>query len=122
MNAPRATTSGPLTTTPGVYESVPSLMNRFALSLVLAAGAFAQQAPRRIVSPEVLPDHRIAFRISAPKATEVVLRFSEGGPQSHPMTKGEDGVWSVTIGPLVTKVRPAFIAANQASAEKSRPV
>jgi enterochelin esterase family protein len=48
----------------------------------------------------VLPDHRITFRISAPKATEVGLRFSEGKPQSFPMKMDKDGVWSVTIGPV----------------------
>lgn len=75
-------------------------MKRFVLALGLAVAGVAQQAPRRIVSPEVLPDHRITFRISAPEATEAILRFSEGGPQSHPMSKGDDGVWSVTIGPV----------------------
>ncbi|HXB72564.1 MAG TPA: alpha/beta hydrolase-fold protein [Candidatus Acidoferrales bacterium] len=79
-------------------------MKRFAFAIGLAAAAFAQQAPRRIVSPEVLPDRRITFRVSAPKAVEAVLRFSEGGPQSHPMTKGEDGVWSVTIGPVEPEI------------------
>ncbi len=79
-------------------------MNRLVLAIGLAAAAFAQQAPRRIVSPEVLPDRRITFRVSAPKAAEAVLRFSEGAPQSHPMTKGEDGVWSVTIGPVEPEI------------------
>jgi enterochelin esterase family protein len=79
-------------------------MNRLALTLIFAGAAFAQQGTRRIVSPEVLPDHRITFRLGAPNAAEVVLRFSEGGPQSHPMTKGEDGVWSVTIGPVEPEI------------------
>ena len=79
-------------------------MSRLTLALVLAAAGFAQPGVRRIVSPEVLPDHRITFRISAPKATEVVLRFAEGSPQSHPMTRGEDGVWSVTIGPVEPEI------------------
>jgi enterochelin esterase-like enzyme len=79
-------------------------MNRFALAIAFAAAAFAQQGAPRIVSPEVLPDHRITFRVSAPKATEAILRFSEGGPQSHPMTKGEGGVWSVTIGPVEPEI------------------
>ncbi|HLK65131.1 MAG TPA: alpha/beta hydrolase-fold protein [Bryobacteraceae bacterium] len=78
-------------------------MNRFALALIFAAGAFAQGAPR-IVSPEVLPDHRITFRIGAPGATEVVLRFGEGTPQSHLMAKGEAGVWNVTIGPVEPEI------------------
>jgi len=79
-------------------------MKRFALAFACAAAAFAQPGARRMVSPEVLPDHRVTFRISAPKAAEVILRFSEGGPQSHPMTKGDDGVWSVTIGPVEPEI------------------
>ena len=79
-------------------------MNRLTMTLVLTAAAFAQQGARRIVSPEVLTDHRITFRVSAPKATEVVLRFGEGSPQSHPMTKGEEGVWSVTIPPVEPEI------------------
>jgi enterochelin esterase-like enzyme len=88
----------------GAYEIGASFVSRFTLGLILAAAAFGQQDPGRIVSPEVLPDHRITFRINAPKATEAVLRFSEGGPQLHPMTKGEDGVWSVTIGPFEPEI------------------
>ncbi len=72
-------------------------------ALVVAIVAFGQQ-PARVVSPEVLPDHRITFRISAPGAKEVGLRFSEGGPQVHPMTRGDDGVWSVTIGPVEPEI------------------
>ena len=82
-------------------------MNRLALTLVFAtATATAQPQPgaRRIVSPEVRRDHRVTFRIAAPKASEVQLRFSEGGPQLHPMTKGEDGVWTVTVGPLEPEI------------------
>ncbi|HTS24487.1 MAG TPA: alpha/beta hydrolase-fold protein [Bryobacteraceae bacterium] len=80
-------------------------MRKPLLALLIAAAAFGQQPnARRLVSPEVLPDHRITFRISAPKATEAVLRFGEGSPQSHTMTKGDDGVWSVTIGPIEPEI------------------
>jgi enterochelin esterase-like enzyme len=80
--------------------------------IILTIPSFAQQppaggrgaAPPRIVSPEVQPDRRITFRLSAPKATEVVLRFAEGEPQTHPMAKGENGVWSVTIGPVEPEI------------------
>ena len=82
------------------------ILSLAAVSAVSLALAQAQQPaaggapPRRLVSPEVQPDRKITFRIAAPKAAEVQLRFSEGGPQTHPMTKGDDGVWSVTIGPV----------------------
>jgi enterochelin esterase family protein len=43
------------------------------------------------------PDGRATVRLLAPKATEVRV----SGPAGNlPMVKGEDGVWSVTFGPL----------------------
>jgi len=54
-------------------------------------------APR---SPEILPDNRVTFRIAAPKALEVTLNGSWEGARGIPMTKDEEGVWSVTVGPL----------------------
>ena len=50
----------------------------------------------RPVTPEILPDHRVTFRVKAPKATEVALALNG----STPMTKAADGVWTVTVGPL----------------------
>ena len=52
-------------------------------------------------SPEVHPDRTVTFRLRAPQATAVelvgeVLR----GKYSQPMIKNDEGVWSVTIGPL----------------------
>lgn len=100
-------------------------MTRSTLVLLVAVATFAQQPPgtRRIVSPELLPDHRITFRVSAPKATEVILRFSEGGPKSHPMTKGEDGVWSVTIGPVEPEIYTySFLVDGTKTIDLSNPV
>jgi enterochelin esterase family protein len=77
---------------------------KIPLLLALAAVATAQPVAPRIVSPEVAADRRITFRMNAPKASEVVLRFSEGGPQSSPMKKDEHGVWSVTIGPVEPEI------------------
>jgi len=69
--------------------------------MALAAVLQAQPGARRIVSPEVdRATRKITFRISAPKAAEVVLRFGEGATKPHLMMKGEDGIWSVTIGPV----------------------
>jgi enterochelin esterase-like enzyme len=98
-------------------------MTRLAVLLALAAAASGQQPPRRIVSPEVLPDHRITFRISAPKATEVVLRFAEGAPQSHPMSKGDDGVWTVTIGPVEPEIYTySFLVDGTKTIDLANPV
>ena len=57
------------------------------------------QAPR-IVSPEIHPDKTVTFRLSAPKAEEVTLNGSWDGATNLPMTKGADGVWTTTVGPL----------------------
>jgi enterochelin esterase-like enzyme len=62
-----------------------------------------QQGPQ-VISPEVLPDRRITFRILAPKAESV--RVSAGDiPNLNQndraqMTKGTNGVWEVTVGPV----------------------
>jgi hypothetical protein len=47
------------------------------------SGAFAQQPPR-IVSPEVLPDGRVTFRLNAPKAGgRIQRRYRECGESSE---------------------------------------
>ncbi len=73
------------------------------LLIALAASALicAQPAapPKPILSPEVSADKRVTFRFRAPNAKEVFVNL-EGGPQRSPMTKGEDGIWTLTMGPL----------------------
>jgi enterochelin esterase family protein len=56
-------------------------------------------------SPEVHPDRTVTFRLRAPKATavELVGEVLQGKP-SQPMTKDNEGVWSVTIGPLPPEI------------------
>jgi enterochelin esterase family protein len=52
-----------------------------------------------LASPQVNPDKTFTLRFRAPNAKEVsVVGEIDGKP--HPMTKGDDGVWTVTIGPL----------------------
>jgi len=74
---------------------------------LLAAALFAQPPqPQRtptpndtLVSPEVAPDHRVTFRIYAPKASEVTLGgdFLTGRAK---LEKDEKGVWWFTSEPL----------------------
>ncbi|MCU1299509.1 MAG: putative esterase [Acidobacteriaceae bacterium] len=54
--------------------------------------------PKAIVSPEVLSDHRVTFRLRAPNAKDVVLELE--GAKPVPMQQDNQGVWSVTSGPL----------------------
>ncbi len=74
-----------------------------------AAAQAANQRPRlgpppgpQVVSPEVAEDGRVTFRILAPKA-EAVLLTGTDLPENNTgtaMTKGAEGVWEVTVGPL----------------------
>lgn len=78
-------------------------------ALGLASAAAPQQAGRgggtpapAFVSPEVLADRRVTFRIFAPRADEVRLAGSDI-PRNVPaalMAKADNGVWEVTVGPL----------------------
>lgn len=67
-------------------------------ALVLAAGA---QNPPTVVSPEIAKDSSVTFRLWAPKASTVELSGNWMGARPPvPFTKGDDGVWTVTIAPL----------------------
>ncbi len=70
-------------------------------ALAQAPPATARPATPMVVSPEVLPDHRVTFRIWAPEASDVMVRgdWMEGAT-TEKLAKGEDGVWSATVGPL----------------------
>jgi enterochelin esterase family protein len=57
-----------------------------------------------VKSPEVLPDNRVVFRIKAPKASEVSLSgewIAQGRGTGGKLEKDDQGIWSITIGPLV---------------------
>jgi hypothetical protein len=85
-----------------------------ALALVFFSITFAQQAPKQKqmpagftrspapVSPEIHADNRVTFRLSAPKAGEVTLsgEWMEGFGTSERMDRNDEGVWSITVGPL----------------------
>jgi len=77
-------------------------LSLIAIPVALAQLAFAQgrgAAPPPIISAEVKTDRTVTFRLRAPEATDVKVGgdFTQG---AQAMTKGEDGVWSVTLGPL----------------------
>jgi enterochelin esterase-like enzyme len=63
------------------------------------AGGRGAQGPR-VVSPEVLPDKTVTFRLRAPEAAKVVLNGSWENGTNIAMTKDDQGIWSVTVGPL----------------------
>jgi enterochelin esterase family protein len=69
------------------------------LPLFIAAGAFSQEQPAPVVSPEVHPDRRVTFRFRAPNLKDLSLDL-EGARKPFPMQRDEQGVWSITTEPL----------------------
>jgi enterochelin esterase family protein len=83
-----------------------------AACLCLAALVAAAMAPSRagaqtlnfapaVQSPVVSADGRVTLRLKAPNAQSVMVRRG-GAPQA--MTKGPDGVWSITTEPLAPNI------------------
>jgi len=76
-----------------------------ALSLLLTPVSWAQFGPPpgpHVTSPEVTADNRIIFRVYAPEAHAVKLISTDipDNMQGAAMNRDDDGVWSVTMGPL----------------------
>jgi enterochelin esterase-like enzyme len=73
-------------------------------TFILTSAAHAQMPARgpQVISPEVSAERKITFRIQAPKAEAVRLVASDiaGLGQGKELTKGTNGVWEVTIGPI----------------------
>lgn len=89
-------------------------MKKMILSAILAAAAgiaFAQKPASTNVPaseyPKVDEQHRAYFQLSAPDAKEVLVDICS---TKFPMTKDENGVWSVVTDPLV--VGPHYYALN----------
>ena len=100
---------------------------RFAVITLWASAAYGQPTPppapprmpsfpvtpnTNLVSPEVHADGKVTFRVWAPDAKEIKLNTegAESVPGATPeslqatmagvaLTKAEDGIWSVTVGP-----------------------
>lgn len=72
--------------------------SRCAFLVLLVVFLSAGGVSPAVGSSEVQADRRVTFRLRAPKASSVSVevQFAQG-PQA--MTKGDDGVWSVTLGP-----------------------
>jgi enterochelin esterase-like enzyme len=71
----------------------------FAAVTVASPIAGSQTDPPPLISPEVHPDDTVTFRFRDPNAKEVAVQL-EGSAKPVPMQKDDQGVWSVTSGPL----------------------
>lgn len=60
------------------------------------------------VSPEVHDDHTVTFRVLAPDVEDIFLSGSImralKSEKPLPFTKGEDGIWSLTVGPMTPEI------------------
>src|SRR5262245_60489011 len=69
------------------------------LAVLFSGTCFSQT--NQIISPEVLPDRRVVFRVAATNAQQVAVfvDWMKNGAR-EPMVKDSSGVWSVTLGPV----------------------
>ncbi len=66
----------------------------------------AAARPAAVVSPQVLPDQRVTFRLRAPNVQDVTISGDFWLEQSRTgkLVKDDQGVWSITVGPLFPDV------------------
>lgn len=91
-----------------LYQDRYFLFGNLILSSTLLASFALAQAPAAppppVTSPEQHADHSVTFRVRAPDATKVQFGSSDMPQvpfgQSLDMTKGTDGVWEITVGPI----------------------
>ncbi len=97
--------SAPATAPPAAVAATRTQASATAPQAAVAATRPQTPASRRPTTPndtlksvEVAPDHKVTFRIYAPKADDVSVSgdFGAGGK----LTKDEQGIWSITVGPL----------------------
>jgi len=65
----------------------------------LAQAPTLQASPTPVISPEVLADHRVTFRLRAPNAKEVSVGI-DGAGKPLAMQKDAEGIWRATSEPL----------------------
>ena len=92
-----------------------------ALTLGLLAAAVLAADPK-VVSPELQPGRRAAFRLFAPRAADVKLwgEWIAKYGTAEAMTKDAAGVWSVTTGPLAPAIYSYFFLVDGVSTSEGK--
>jgi enterochelin esterase-like enzyme len=85
-----------------ILPALVALSLTWAVERCVAQEVGARRGAAAITSPEVAPDRRVTFRLRAPEARAVSVSGDFGTDTE--MRKGEDGIWSVTIGPLTPEM------------------
>ena len=73
------------------------------VGLAFAVSAAAQR-PVQAASPIVNPDYTVTFNLNAPNAKNVKISAQFAPKQD--MVKGENGVWTITLGPVAPDIYP----------------
>lgn len=79
-------------------------MRKALLGLVFLALGFGSFMAAAQNGPVVNPDGTVTFRYSNPTATQVQVDVQFAG--RHDMVKGDDGVWTLTLGPAAKDIYP----------------
>ncbi|HEY2009197.1 MAG TPA: alpha/beta hydrolase-fold protein [Rhizomicrobium sp.] len=96
-----------------VYAQVPAGMPLGALGQPGPQTLRADYArSRAVISPVIHADRSVTFHLNAPEAHDVRLTGHIIGPNAHwlskdrslPMTRGADGIWSITVGPVAPDI------------------
>jgi enterochelin esterase-like enzyme len=66
----------------------------------------AFRMPQRIVSPEILPDNRVTFRVYAKDAQKITVsgEWQAGFGAGQELVKNDTGMFELTVGPLVPEL------------------
>lgn len=94
----------------------------FLLAVFVMTPGLTPQGRQRIISPEVRNDRTVTFRFVAPRAHQVLVSVEDmDGLRS--LRLGEDGVWSITLGPLEPELYSYnFIVDGVATIDPRNPV
>jgi len=84
------------------YHKLAGVTTVLLAARLLAQPPGAGPAQPAFASPEVTADHHITFRVFGPKAQAVRLASTDlfGLTPAGEMTKAENGVWELTVGPI----------------------
>jgi len=100
------------------YRTLTAFFTLFSLPLMV----MAQQRTLPFISPEVHADKTVTFRFRAPDAREVKLD-SQITSERQQMTRDENGIWSVKIGPVKPDIYPyCFVVDNIQVADPVNPL
>ncbi|MEJ2080320.1 MAG: alpha/beta hydrolase-fold protein [Acidobacteriota bacterium] len=85
-------------------KRIPTILALVTTGILFSVVCAQPQRPRppEFVSPEIASDGHVTFRILAPKAESVLVSGSDipGNGRGAVMTKGSEGIWEVTLGPI----------------------